>query len=303
MCSVCKIRTHYKYYIYVMSKSKLVCVRGEVVKRITMICAAAVVLVAVVVLNFLVMRSSGAITSLDGQQVSPALMSQLYSIANNQTLADEIGVGAVASSLPLNVNGSALVADGKPVIMYVGGDACPYCAITRWGLVIALMRFGNFTHLHYTTSNASDIYPNSATFSFYNSSYSSKFLNFTSVEIMTSTEKPLQTPNSWENATFDKYDLNNAALPSEVRGSIPFIDFANKSIEVGSLVSPQALNKRNWAEITAAMHNSSSQTAQEIIGSANVYTAYICASNASIRQSAVCNQSYIAKVKLLGGHA
>ncbi len=275
---------------------------GDVVKKITIICAVVVALVAVGVLYYLLfMRGSvSAITSLDGQEVSPALMSQLYSIANNGTLADGIGIGAAASGLPLVVNGSALVLDGKPVVMYVGADACPYCAITRWGLVIALMRFGNFTSLHYTTSNASDVFANSATFTFYNSSYSSNLLNFSEAEVMTTNEKPLQTPTAIQNATFGKYNLNNTALPSEIRGSIPFIDFANKSIQVGALVSPEAIVGKNWAEITDEMHNGSSTVAQEIIGSANVFTARICASNSSLRQAAACNQSYIARIKLIG---
>jgi hypothetical protein len=248
----------------------------------------------------LAMHGSGnSITGFDNQRVSAALMSQLYSIANNETLANRIGIGTAASGLPLNVNGSALVAGGKPAIIYVGADFCPYCSITRWSLVIALMRFGNFTSLRYMTSSASDIYANTATFTFYNSSYSSALLSFIAVEVMTNDDKPLQTPNGIENATFGKYSLNNTALPADIRGSIPFIDFANKSVQVGALVTPESISGMDWAEIVAAMHNSSSQVAQAIIGSANVFTAYMCASNASLRYSAACNQSYIAKIRLL----
>jgi thiol-disulfide isomerase/thioredoxin len=271
-------------------------------KKIVMICAAVAVLVVAGALYYLLAThgSGGAITGFDNQKVSAALMSQLYSIANNETLANRIGIGTAASSLPISVNGSALVSGGKPAVVYVGADFCPYCSITRWSLVIALMRFGNFTSLHYMTSSANDIYANTATFTFYNSSYSGAPLSFIAVEVMTNYDETLQTPNGIENETFGKYDLNNTEIPADSRGSIPFIDFANRSVLVGALVTPQAISGMDWSEIVDELHNSSSQAAQAIIGSANIFTADICASNASLRYSTVCNQSYIAKIRLLG---
>ncbi len=209
---------------------------GAVEKKYIFGVVAAVILLASGVLYyFLGMQGNSNITAFDDKGVSPVLMAQLHNIANNETLANEIGIGTSASE-PFPVNGPVLVGAGKPEIMYVGADFCPYCSITRWGIVVALMRFGNFTQLRYMTSSASDIYPNSATFTFYNSNYSSVLLNFTGVEVMTKDNKPLQTLNMAENTTFDKYNLNNAELPSELRGSIPFIDFANNSVMVGSLV-------------------------------------------------------------------
>lgn len=268
-------------------------------KKILVGAAVTVALVAAAVLYYMFfMRGSGTITSFDDKSVSAALMSQLYSIANNKTLANTVGIGTAASNLPSAVNGTALVENGKPAILYVSADYCPFCAITRWGLVIALMRFGNFTSLHYMTSSATDSYPNTATFTFYNSSYSSALLSFISAEVSTTDGKPLQTLNALENATFDKYNMNSATIPTEIRGSIPFTDFANKSVQVGASVTPQAIKGMDWAEVAAMLHNSSSQVTQTIIGSANVYTAYICASNESLRYAAACNQSYIAKIRL-----
>jgi hypothetical protein len=148
------------------------------------------------------------------------------------------------------------------------------------------------------TSSASDIYANTATFTFYNSSYYSALLGFEAAELSTNDGKPLQTPNWIENATLGRYNLNNSEVPEDARGSIPFTDFANRSILVGAVVSPQVVSKMDWVEITAALHNSSSPVAQAIIGSADAFTAYICASNASLRSSAACNQGYIANVRL-----
>jgi len=33
------------------------------------------------------------------------------------------------------------------VVSYVGGEYCPYCAIQRWALLVALSKFGSFTNL------------------------------------------------------------------------------------------------------------------------------------------------------------
>ncbi|HKO26858.1 MAG TPA: DUF929 family protein, partial [Solirubrobacteraceae bacterium] len=36
---------------------------------------------------------------------------------------------------------------GKPEVLYVGIESCPACALSRWGLVIALSQFGTFSQL------------------------------------------------------------------------------------------------------------------------------------------------------------
>lgn len=274
-------------------------VRDGLKKRMMIYAAVAALAIVGVLCYLLIMRGNGSskLIKFDDQEVSPILMSQLYSIANNETLADGIGIGTASASPPSYVNGSALVSGGKPAVMYVSTDSCPFCAITRWSLVIALMRFGNFTNLHYMTSSASDFFPNSATFTFYNSSYSSTLLSLIAVETMTTDNKPLQTPNGIENATFGRYDLNNAALPAGMRGSIPFIDFANKSIQIGAVVSPQTISGMDWEHIVSALRNINSSVAQAIIGGADVFTGRICASNASLRYAAACNQRYLARIR------
>src|SRR5207302_7512423 len=71
---------------------------------------------------------------------------------------------------------------GKPQILYIGAEYCPFCAAERWSLIVALSRFGTFQHLQLTTSSASDLYPNTSTFTFYRSAYTSPYLDFQSVE-------------------------------------------------------------------------------------------------------------------------
>jgi len=103
--------------------------------------------------------------------VSPALLSQVGTadVKNN--------FQAVKQKQPI-----LLGPTGKPEIFYYGAEFCPLCAAERWGVVVALSRFGTFTKLPEIASSPNDSYPNTATFSFYKSSYTSSYINFVSVE-------------------------------------------------------------------------------------------------------------------------
>ena len=132
----------------------------------------AVIVVAIVIFY---MNSQGSVNtssvSYDNMVVNNSFITKLSAIANNKTLKTDIGNG-IASNLPVQKTPYTLLnINGKPEVLYIGADYCPFCAVTRWGLILALMRFGNFTKLHYMTSSASDSYPSTPTFTFYNSCY------------------------------------------------------------------------------------------------------------------------------------
>lgn len=249
----------------------------------------------VLALLFFYFNSSSAPASsaaYDNVAVSPAILAELHSIANNNTIAAGASIGSgltqkAANSTPLTVG-------GRPEVLYVGADFCPYCAADRWALVLALMRFGNFTSLHYMTSStySSEPYKGTPTFTFYNSTYGSGLINFTEVELTTNqfnsttgSYPVLQTPDAIENRIVQQNDPG---------GSIPFVDFANASVSLGSL-SPQILSGMNWTAIVAQLADPSSAVAQSIIGPANAYTAAICR---SINNSAaVCSQGYVKSIE------
>ena len=46
-----------------------------------------------------------------------------------------------------DVTGSPLTAKGRPEVLCVGTEYCPYCAAQSWALIVALSRFGMFTGL------------------------------------------------------------------------------------------------------------------------------------------------------------
>ncbi len=237
----------------------------------------------------------------DNVQVSSSYLSQLYQVANNMTLANNIGIGS-ASGYPFPSGSNvSLSSAGMPVVLYIGADYCPFCAITRWGLILALMRFGNFSRLHYMTSSATDYEPNTATFTFYNSSYSSNYLDFQEVETLTNTYKPLQNMTSEQSAIFSKFDANNTVLPADERAAIPFIDFGNMTIQIGAPVSPAVINPYNWNQILSFLQtNPNSPVTQAIIGEANIFTVQICNIDGG-KPTSVCSQKFVGTINRITG--
>lgn len=191
----------------------------------------------------------------------------------------EVGLGS-ANNLPKSINAPALTSGGKPEIVYVGAEYCPYCATERWAMVTALSRFGKFSNLKLTQSSSTDVYPNTQTFSFHGSSFSSPYLVFSPVEEYSNQKQgtsyaPLDSLTTQENNLFNTYDAPPYE-PSSSAGSIPFIYFGGKYLIVGATYSPQVLQGKSYDQIADALSDPSSAIAKGAIGSANAITAAIC---------------------------
>jgi hypothetical protein len=169
------------------------------------------------------------------------------------------------------VDGPALTQSGKPEVLFIGSEYCPFCAAQRWSMVNAFSRFGTFTGLKATHSSSTDVYPNTPSFTFVGSTYTSKYITFTPVEEYGAESNiPLQTPTAAQQALGATYDPG---------GSIPFIDLGNKYVEVGNLapLTPPMLAGKTWAQVAAAMNDPSSALGKAEIGNANYLTAGVCA--------------------------
>lgn len=248
-----------------------------------MLLYAGIAAIIVVGIGYLLFSGSGTTSSLYNQTVGPGELSALYSIANNQSLANAAGISAyagLAPSLFTHVNATQLMYNGKPEVLYVGAEFCPYCAASRWSVVLALMRFGNITGITYSESSATDVFPDSPTFSFVNSSYSSKYLSFRSFETETRTGQPLQQMDNVTSELYSKYG-----------NAIPFMDFGNDFVESGSLTIPGIYKGLSWSDITSQLSQPSTQISQGAIGAANIYTAEIC--YAINNTAPVCSQGYV----------
>jgi thiol-disulfide isomerase/thioredoxin len=206
---------------------------------------------------------------------------------------DKVGGGTVTSynQKPVTaISGPPLVSGGKPEMLYIGAEFCPYCAAMRWSMAVALSRFGTLSPLHGIHSSSTDTDPNTPTLTFYKSSYTSKYLTFTPVENETRTHALLQSPTKAQNAIWAKYEPN-----PETRG-YPFIDFGNKYMIAGPLYDPATLAGMSWAQVASALHDPSSTVAQGALGAANYITAAICKMTNN-QPSAVCTTSAVTSLE------
>jgi hypothetical protein len=197
-------------------------------------------------------------------------------------------VGAVKGTAPPTaVKGGKLTKNGKPEVVYVGADFCPYCAAQRWPLAVALSRFGTFHHLGATESaGPPEQHPHTKTLTFYGSTYTSKYLSFNSTEeTATDQSKKLETPSKRVQQLVNKYDVDPQSGQS---GAIPFIDVGNHWKFISSQYSPGLLQGMSHAQIADATGNPSSKAGKAIIGSANTLTATFCQVTGG-KPGSVCN--------------
>jgi hypothetical protein len=185
-----------------------------------------------------------------------------------------VGAGS-ATPLILTKGQPLLTSGGKPEVLYVGGDVCPFCAAQRWAMVVALSRFGTFSGLRYIHSSSTDVYPNTPTLSFYKSGYASRYLTFTPVEWYNVTHVVLQPPTSAQLALFKKYD-GPPYVPEADAGSFPFVNFGNQALLIGSQYQLAAFAGLTWSQVAAAIRNPSTTIAKEVNGAANRMTAELC---------------------------
>jgi hypothetical protein len=290
--------------------------RAEQRRRI-LIASGSVLVVLVVVIVFVVVKlnsKSGSDNSSNGPTGSAlaSVVNELTSVPASTLNAVGAGSGIIAT--PESIKGSALTANGKPEMLFIGAEYCPYCAAERWGLIVALSRFGTFTGLstvHSAAANGAgeaEPYPNTPTWTFVHATYTSQYLTFTPVETYTNIPDTankgytvLQTPTSAQTALLEKYDVP-PLVPAGDEGAIPFVDFGNKYALGGAGYLPSTLAGLSWATIASDLHNPSSTVAQQVDGTANYITAAICGMTGN-KPATVCNSTVQALETKIGSIA
>jgi Domain of unknown function (DUF929) len=259
--------------------------RSQRRNRLLLAGGAIVAVVAVVLAFVLLQGGNGGSAGTAGGAPGPtgasltALTDKVTSVP--AATLEAVGGGTVTST-PTSITGAPLTSGGKPEMLYMGAEYCPYCAAERWSMIVALSRFGTFKGLATTRSAArsgagtAEPFPSTATWTFAKSSYASKYLTFTPVEEFTNVPDKstggytrLQTPTPAQQALIGKYDAAN-------QGAIPFIDYGNKFMSVGASYDPGVLAGLTWSQIAADLHTPSSQVAKGALGAANYMTAAIC---------------------------
>jgi hypothetical protein len=268
-------------------------------RRLFFIAASAIVLVLAVfvVLRLVSSSNSGAAATASGP-APDSLVSAVTSVP--AATLDQVGRGT-AAQLPTPVRTDIRRGpDGKPVVTYVGAEYCPFCAGERWPLIIALSRFGTFNGLQLSHSASDDVYPNTPTFSFVGSSFTSPYVDFNPVELQSNVRsgnsyQQLQTPTPDQTSLLQKYD-GPPYVPASAAGSIPFIDFAGQYLVSGASYDVGTLRGMTQEQVAAALQDPSSPQAQAILGTANALTAAICTSTGNMPAN-VCSDPAVASLQ------
>lgn len=233
----------------------------------------------VVVFIVLVLIKSPTTQNLNASDtLAPAsIVNDITNLVN--TAIQSVGVGT-ASSQPKAISAPKLTQNGKPLVVYMGAEYCPYCATERWPMVVALTRFGKFTGLKTTHSSTTDVYPDTQTFSFHGSTFTSDYISFNAVEMYSNVAQGsgyavLDKPTSQEQSLINTYDAP-PYVPSSDSGAIPFIYFGGRYMISGASYSPTVLQGKSTQEIATALLNPKSAVSQGVYGSANLMTAAIC---------------------------
>jgi len=253
--------------------------RSEVRKRALIVTGSVVAVLAIVVAFVLIKANNNPSSSsasgsggVTGTELSATAQKNVTSVP--ASTLDTVGIGSVLTYQPTPISAISdkpLTSNGKPEMLYIGAEYCPYCAAMRWSMAVALSRFGTFTTpLHGIHSSSSDVNPNTPTLTFYKSSYTSPYLTFTPVENETISRGPLQNTTAEQQALWVKYDSTAQGV------GYPFIDFGNKYVIKVPSYDPGILAGMTWDQVAAALHNPSSKVAQAVNGTANLITAAIC---------------------------
>jgi hypothetical protein len=191
---------------------------------------------------------------------------------------------------------------GLPVVFFYGAEFAPYAAAERWPVIVALSRFGTFGPIGMMQSSGSAAPPGIETFTFSETTFSSRWVDLQSVERYSNMDPtgsgytPLQNLTAHQAAAVAFYDSSTS--------SFPMLDIANRYVLVGSSFTPSILAGQSQAQIAADLAYPTSPLTQAIVASANELTATICAVTGQ-RPTKVCSAKGVveaaAKLKLPAG--
>jgi len=206
---------------------------------------------------------------------------QVVNAVTTMPLAQQLAAARTTPTVePRLLHGPALTLGGKPELLYIGAEFCPYCAAERWAVVSALSHFGTWSGLQVTHSSSTDAYPNTPTLSFRSATYTSSYLSFRGVEETTNQlcqpgsgvcasngYQLLQEPTAAEQRLIDIYDPH---------GSIPFIDLCGIADLVGASYDPAILAGQTPEQVAKCLGEPDTADAKQIGAAAATITKTLC---------------------------
>lgn len=245
--------------------------RAEARRRFLVPIAAVTAVLAIVGALVAVKLSSGPATAATGSEspASSVVVRQVTTVP--AAVLTRVNPGQAATPLQtVQAAGPPLTIGGKPAIVFVSEESCPFCAAERWPLAVALAHFGTWSQLGSTRSSATDIYPNTATLSFRTAQYRSAEITLRTTELADNAGRPLQAQTPLDTKLIGTYDVPPYVNSVDQSGAVPFLDIANHYILAGAQYDPQVLAGLSAAQIASQLSNPSSPVAQAVDGSAKV---------------------------------
>ncbi len=188
---------------------------------------------------------------------SSAVLADLSSVP--ASAYDAVGAGSPGTPLtpPSVLHGQPLLQSaGKPEVLFVGAEFCPFCAAERWPLVLALSRFGRFEVLHNVQSAPTSAFPAIQSFSFFRVAYTSRYVSFTGVELYSdSTDAEgayakIASLTPGQAALVSRYGAHPASAGTP---AIPFVDVANRLVTSTSGYSPSVIVGASQIAVLSAL--------------------------------------------------
>ena len=247
--------------------------------------------VVVVVFIFISSQSSNGTGNGGGRTVAPA--SVLNTVTQvDPSLLSQTGTGGVSNPFKAASSSQPLLTGptGKPEVFFYGAEFCPYCAAERWSIIVALSRFGTFHNLREITSSSTDVYPSTATFTFYQSSYSSSYIDFVPIENEDDQQNVLQNPTAAEQQILTRYNVTG----------YPFMDIGDRYLITGPSFDPTVLRTNPQDQNSSSLSqqdianqlSTGNALSKDVLGTANYLTAAICSVTKNA-PSSVCNDPAI----------
>ena len=244
--------------------------RAEARRRFLVAGGAITAVLAVVVALVAIKLTATPVHRTASESMAPATIARQVTTVPATTLA-QVGPGQAVTLLEkVKKPGSLLTIDGKPAVVFVSEESCPFCAAERWALTVALSQFGTWSQLGITKSSATDIYPNTATLSFRAARYRSADLTLNTTELTDDVGHPLQAQTALDARLIASYDVPPYVNSVDQSGAVPFLDIGNQYILAGAQYDPQVLAGLSAAQIASQLATPSSPVAQAIDGAAKV---------------------------------
>ena len=248
---------------------------AEARRRIVAAIASVTAVLAVVVTLVAVKLTSPPARLVASESQAPSAVVRQVTTVPGAVLARVSPGQAVTPLQTVKTSGPLLTIGGKPAIVFVSEESCPFCAAERWSLAVALSHFGTWSHLGTTTSSATDVYPDTATLSFRTAQYQSTELTLRTTELADNAGRPLQAQTPLDTRLIDAFDVPPYVNSADQSGAVPFLDIANRYVLAGAQYDPQVLAGLSAAQIASQLSNPSSPVAQAVDGSARVIIAAI----------------------------